>query len=435
MAPVYFWPLMVAGYSTLLYVLVRRSESPKQSCLYTFIFFLGYFLTGFYWISGSLFIDFETWWWALPFSFVGIPLLLSLFPAITVGIASLTPRFKILAFMAALIIADILRAFVLTGFPWNMPIHGFVQLDLVMALLPILGFYGLNTLVILLLCIPAVILLKYSKNFYKIILLGCLLIFCFTISFAETLKPSLNHVPSNIIMVQANIPQDEKWDRDFIERNLNRYIAMSEAEIKEQNTPITIIWPETAISQAMLSYPHLQKTFYDFLARLPNGSHLITGYLYVTRDGHFNALAVLNTDGDVLDVYNKHHLVPFGEYMPLGLDTLTGVSNFQSGEPPRDVDVDGGPFQFLPMICYEVIFSRYAKTARENGIIINITNDAWFGDTAGPYQHFDHAIFRARENNTIVLRLSGNGLSGIITPDGSVPLRTQLNEQAVITAH
>lgn len=436
MAPVYFWPLIITGYSVLLYTLVTLQREARQNALLAFVFFFGYFLTGLYWTSSSLFIDFDRWWWALPFSFAGLPFLLALFPTILVYGASYIPACTITRFILALILADFLRSFIFTGFPWNMPAHAMVNVDAVMALLPNIGFHVFNALIIFICCIPAIILIRakmHAKPLVYSALLSLFLCLLLVVNFIKPQKEVSNTAPENVIMVQANIPQHEKWDRDLKRRNLNRYIAMSRASLKKNNEPVVVIWPETAISQSMLSNPTMRAEFYSFLNSLPEGSHLITGYLYATQEGHFNALAVLNRNGDIIDLYNKHHLVPFGEYMPFGLDTLTGVSNFRSGQNPRPISLPDSEDSFLPLICYEIIFSTYSLAATKGGVIINITNDAWFGNTAGPHQHFDHAVFRAKENNAIVLRLSGNGLSGIIAPSGHIHARTILNKKAVIS--
>jgi apolipoprotein N-acyltransferase len=430
MAPVYAWPLMAIGYSILTYV-IYQSHSWKQAFTYGFVFFFGYFLSSLYWISSSLFVEIETWWWALPLSFAGLPFLLSLIPAVCLTPTAMNKKFKLPLIIIMLCVADFFRGHILTGFPWNMPAHGWVQTELMMSILPHIGFYGLNSLTIILFCLPALILTLKAKT--KIFVgvtyasLLCLLFFPFEI---KTNTQSLGSL-DNIIMVQANIPQTEKWNADYIDRNLDRYITMSEDAIISRESHI-IIWPETAISQNLLSYPDLQNQFYQFLNTLPKGSLLITGYLYQNADGFYNAMAILDTNGEIIDIYNKHHLVPFGEYMPFNLGTLTGVSGFQTGEKPRIINLPSFNFNILPQICYEIIFSRYARAVNNNALILNITNDAWFGETAGPYQHFDHAIFRARETGRPVLRLSGNGISGLISGEGLIYSATLLNEQKTV---
>ena len=430
MAPAYLWPLMIIGYSYYTYVIINIS-SFKYTVIYTFLFFLGYFLTGLYWTSSSLFIEFDKWWWALPFSFLGLPILLSCIPALIIGFTAYLKYYRFLFVLIAMIVSDIFRSFIFTGFPWNMPAYTWTGTDLIMQLLPIIGIFGLNSLTIAFMVIPAAIVLYLKK--YKVIL-TVYSILCITLMLWPNTSVNNNiSLPNNVIMVQANIPQVEKWDYSFVERNLDRYINMSLDAISHDSSVI-LIWPETAISQSLLSYPKLKQKFYNFLYNLPQDSILITGYLYSTKEGFFNAIAILDRHGDILDIYNKHHLVPFGEYMPFGLDTLTGVSNFQRGMIPKTLNTKATKLEIFPLICYEVIFPQYAKRATKNSIIVNVTNDAWFGQTAGPYQHFDNAIFRARENEIPVFRLSGNGLSAIILPNGHIYKSSLLNKRATITS-
>lgn len=434
MAPTYIWPLMLCGYSTLLYITITKASGFRQAALYGFLFFLGYFLVGLYWTSSSLFVDFDQWWWALPFSFFGLPTLLAILMAVPLGLTGFCKAYRALAVVTALIVADLARSTLFTGFPWNLPVHTWAHTEMMMRLLPLTGLYLLNALTIILFTLPAITAL-YAGQYKRYAAITLAAIYLLIGIYQMPRQENNIGLPDNVIMVQANIPQKEKWDSRYIERNLKRYIDMSSEEIEQKDRPVIIIWPETAISQTLLSYPHLQRQFYDFLESLPEKSYLVTGYLYHTDEGYFNSLAVLDKKGTIESIYNKHHLVPFGEYMPLGIDTLTGVSNFKSGPIPSTIYVEDRKLEFLPLICYEIIFPSYANKSTENSIILNITNDSWFGKTAGPYQHFDQAIFRARETGKPVLRLASNGISGIILPNGDVLQKTKINTYAIIKTH
>jgi apolipoprotein N-acyltransferase len=448
MAPVYAWPLMVAGYSALIYNISKTTDW-RQSGIYTFLFFLGYFLCGLYWISNSLLVEFDQWWWALPFSFFGLPILLSLFPTIIIcvltrssqsftkwaqrkNIRILRDNFavtsllcvKVLVILTGLILADIARALLFTGFPWNMPVHAFVNVDAVTALLPHIGFYGVNAVVIFILCAPAVLLPLSRVALIPVILLFGFL-FLFEKQPLET--PSFNN--ENIVLIQGNIAQHDKWDSEKIWDNFEHYITLSRDAIKSKS-PHIIVWPETALSQNLMTYPRAQDAFSKFLNDLPDGSILITGILTNDQNGFYNSIYVFDNAGGVIATYDKHHLVPFGEYMPFGLDTLTGFTGFQSGDAPSSTQTTS--LSFLPLICYESLFPKYSKNARSGDILMNLTNDAWFGHTAGPFQHFDHMRFRAMEAQKSAIRLSGNGISGFILPNGRILNRTRLNKIAIL---
>jgi apolipoprotein N-acyltransferase len=363
---------------------------------------------------------------------MGLPFLLSLFPTILCFLASfLLKKYRIFGFIIAIILSDITRGNLLTGFPWNLPIHGFIEIKYFMNLLPNIGFYALNSMIILLSFLPAFLWLNKSNKKALFCILLCTLITLGFIILSKPLTAIKPKIETPIIMIQANISQHEKWQPESIERNFNRYLDMTSEAIKSDRSNI-IIWPETAIAQYLLAVPQFNKRFKNFLASLPEQSILVTGFLNYAYDRHYNSLAVFDKTGEIIKMYDKHHLVPFGEYMPFGLDTITGFSNFYSGEKPVPIRIDTLDFNFLPLICYESIFQKYSYQAAKADFLINITNDSWFGNTAGPYQHFDHMILRAIETQKPALRLSGNGLSGYIHTDGNVSHKTFLNEKTSI---
>ncbi len=433
-APLYAWPLVMVGYSTLVIVLIQSPnwKSTFKSC---FLFFFGFFIVSLYWISNSLFIDLERWWWALPFSLFGLPSLLSLFPTVIVTLASFIPRYRWIVFISALILADLARGHLFTGFPWNMPAHVWAQTDMMMEILPHIGFYGLNGLTIILFSLPALFI-----GFWALIPLLSFLFFhpigqefqVNNLIFKKTDNQAIEE-PYDMTMVQMNILQNEKWNPQLMWSHFSNYIDKSAQSVSGRTKPQIIIWPETALSESFLTYDQPKQKLNGFLANLPLNSYLITGYLVNNRGMATNSLAVFNRQGRVVRQYNKHHLVPFGEYMPFGLDTITGFNNFTAGSRPSPIEINDLDFSFLPLICYEIIFPSYSKMAKNNDFIINITNDAWFGKTAGPYQHFDHARFRAIENHKPVIRLSGNGISAIISPYGHVKNMSLLNKTDIFS--
>ena len=424
MAPVYLWPFTIIGYAILTNQLLK-TQGVKQAAVQTFIFFLGFHVCGLYWVSQSLFVDFSTWWWALPFAFVGLPVACALFPTVFVSIASKSPLFKIYAIGVALGLADMARGVLFTGFPWNFPIHGFVNNGIMMSILPYIGFYVLNALIIFIAVLCALTTRSIMSSIPFIIIVIGVWCYPFNISPNDTVLP-----PKNTILIQANIAQKDKWNSDLMMGNFARHIEMSNAAILN-NEPQTIIWPETAISQNLISYPQANEMLAQFLNALPKDSVLITGFLNSHNGDYFNSLVVFNTDGEIIARYDKHHLVPFGEYMPLGLDTITGFNGFTSGEEPSVLSIDN--IRFLPLICYEIIFPKYAAQSDDSDFILNLTNDSWFGDTAGPYQHLDQARLRAIETQKSVLRLSGNGISGWIDTSGRTNKTSMLNKAFVLT--
>lgn len=459
MAPVYIWPLMAAGYTALLYCLVRANGT-GQAFAFTWVFFFGYFSASLYWISHALFVDIALWWWALPLSFIGLPVLLSLFPAVLAGLAARIRHFagpnailSAILFSIALILADIARSTLLTGFPWNLPVHAWAKTPYVTNVLPYLGLFGLNALMVVLLSVPAFAIAAWMEKRRVFAFLIILTAIASIMASRHVPPPHNQSVQNNALetiesnyrlrLIQANIPQKVKWDPAYVWRNFETYLAMTADSLDKgrADKPALIIWPETALSANFLSYPQAGAVFHDFLASLPPESILVSGLLNSdyrqTPPKHYNSIAFFDRSGNVIAKYDKHHLVPFGEYIPyqslVPIGPISGFEGFEAGTPPAPIRIGNTELpDILPLICYEIIFSSYAQSATLNGVIINITNDAWFGKTAGAYQHFDHAVLRAVENRMPVIRMSGNGISAIIHPDGSIGQSTLLNVPAVI---
>lgn len=336
-------------------------------------------------------------------------------------------KFKPALLIIGLIIADIARGHIFTGFPWNLPAHTWTHTDIMMATLPYIGFWGLNSLTIIIFCMPAF----FPKATIKLGFFCLIIALSFTPIQINRINKT-NALPNNIHMIQANIPQNQKWNPNLVWRNFSRYTQLSQNVVHNDESQI-IIWPETAISEFFINQPDSLTEFKSFLSSLPKRSILITGYLHYIDGEPYNSLAIFNRNAEIIKIYSKHHLVPFGEYMPFGFDTITGFRNFSAGPPPQPMRLNEFNLTLHPVICYEIIFSRYLSNITDNAVILNITNDAWFGNTAGPYQHFDHAIFRSVENKSYGLRLSGNGLSGVISPQGGLVNLSNLNEVATLS--
>lgn len=351
-------------------------------------------------------------------------------------------------FASALFGADYARSVLFTGFPWNLPAHIWARTPFMMDLLPLIGFFGLNLVTILLFTMAGVFFYALMQKHYKsagfAFLTGLVCVATALWHTPRTQQTPLDNLAAHyqIHMIQANIGQDIKWDPQYVWQNFETYLGMSHDAIGDNKKPAIIIWPETATSSNFLSYPQVSEKFGGFLASLPAGSLLITGFLNSdynhTPPRHYNSIVVFNTAGDILAKYDKHHLVPFGEFIPfqsfIPIGPVTGFEGFQAGLKPQHIRLDKSyAVNILPLICYEIIFPRHIEKLQGNNIIINATNDAWFGKTAGAYQHFDHALFRAAENKIPVLRLSGNGISAVIDSDGHVRHATRLNRPAKIS--
>jgi apolipoprotein N-acyltransferase len=250
--------------------------------------------------------------------------------------------------------------------------------------------------------------------------------------------------------VQPSVPQHEKWRPENQERIFRDHIALSEtnsAGARDGLNGIThVIWPEAAMPFLPLEYPLAGRAIGDML---PPGTYLIAGALRAEdivgapRRRIFNSLLVFGADGALTGLYDKIHLVPFGEYLPfqqileaIGLRQLTQLrGGFESGPAPRPLmHIQGLPVA-TPLICYEAIFSNaIVQSSERPGILLNLTNDGWFGNTTGPRQHLHQARVRAVEEGLPLLRAANNGISAVIDPYGRVLARLDLNERGVIDA-
>ena len=257
---------------------------------------------------------------------------------------------------------------------------------------------------------------------------------------------------TGVRVVQPNIPQEEKWDPQNAGVNLLKLLSYSGVNPHEPDTALTfIIWPETAITWQAIDHAGASKSIRDTLAQHPKEVFLMTGYLRHDDkdDAYYNSLAVFDRNLNIVSMFDKFHLVPFGEYIPFQklfsfIEPLATFESFRTGPGPQTLSAGAGP-SFSPLVCYEVIFPGHitAQKGQRASWIVNVTNDAWYGDSPGPRQHFAQARIRAIEEGLPLVRAANTGISGIIDPLGRVidmiPLdradsRTSLIPQALPAA-
>jgi apolipoprotein N-acyltransferase len=257
-------------------------------------------------------------------------------------------------------------------------------------------------------------------------------------------EPSASVAGVRLRLVQPNIAQKEKWQGENKERIFKTFETLTASGGLERVTHV--IWPESSLPFLMLQSPEaLQR----IAAALPDGRVLITGSLRAESGPAvngvqalrvLNSLAALDTEGKLVAVYDKRHLVPFGEYLPfqglleaIGLEQLTRLKGgFAAGTGPRTLDVPGLP-RLIPLICYEAIFPAYARPQGPRaGLLLNVTNDAWFGRSSGPYQHFHQARLRAVETGLPLVRVANTGITAIVDPYGRILRMLPLEEAGAI---
>lgn len=414
-------------------------------------FGFGYFLAGLWWIGQALLVEADSFAWALPFAVIGIPFALAFF----YGFAVVVARFlwtsdigRIAALAFAFGLAEWLRGFLFTGFPWNAIGYAVMPVPLLMQSVSVTGMVGMNALAVFVFALPA--LLAGRRHLRLGVALAVILVAAHVgfgyLRLTETIEPATQSL--DVRIVQPNVDLAEKWDASVRDRIFSTMTELS-AKAPEQGhaRPQLILWPETSVPFLFTERP-------DALAAigrmLEDGQMLVAGIVREEGDAaagsggrYYNSVVAIDDQGELTDAVDKVHLVPFGEYLPfegllqrLGIGQLVaGPMNFSAGSERHPIVVPGG-IRALPFICYEVIFSDLvAVDAASAQLIVNVTNDAWFGDTPGPYQHFRQAQIRAVENGMPLLRAANNGISAVVDAHGRILDALAINVRGAIDVH
>ena len=459
MAPLHLWPVLLVTFPVFVWLLdgcyaddgiSRRSLLAAAGTGWAFGF--GFFLAGLYWIGQAFLVEAEIFAWLMPFAVILMPAGLALFFALAAAMAGPLWRpgpARVIALAAAIAISEWLRGNILTGFPWNAPGYALTASDAMMQWASVFGVYSLNLLAVLIFAAPASAWgpglagpVSPVKRF------GFLFLMLFLLAGGGAWgKWRLQNAPVSFVdgvslrIVQPNIAQEEKWKPENRAAIFQRLMEISrKGEPGARIDGVThLLWPESALPFLLEETPGALNAI---AAMLPEGSTLITGAARAERDVDaatgltkrrdiFNSLFVLDDKARILSKYDKAHLVPFGEYLPfqktlesLGFRQLVRqLGGFAAGAGPRLTVAPNIP-PFVALICYEIIFSG---AIREPGTapqwMLNVTNDAWFGDSPGPVQHFHQARVRAVEQGLPLVRVANTGISAVTDPYGRIVAR------------
>jgi apolipoprotein N-acyltransferase len=445
-APLYLWPLAFVAFIALL--LINGGKPGWRSFFTIYAFVYGYFVAGLYWIGISFFVDAERFALLVPLPVLGLPLLLALFPAggawIAQRLAGRSEIYRILLFPVGWTLGEWLRSFVLTGFPWNLIGYIWGDWPAAMQSAAVFGSHGLGALTLF--AAAGLTLLIRPGTSRRVRIAALTLPAALIVSIAAGGLRLIQAEPETVAgvqlrLVQPSLPQTLKWRDELRQKNLQQHVDLSVAPAEK--APTHIIWPETAIPYLLDESDVLRTS----LARLaPPGGALIAGSIRRSFDAEqklavYNSLFALDEAGEIQARYDKLHLVPFGEYLPfrrwlapLGLDALAvGSVDFSDGGPASPVAIPGLPSSRV-LICYEAIFPAEIVPRGEArpGLLLNITNDAWFGYSSGPYQHFAASRFRAVEQGLPLARAANNGVSAIVDSYGRVIARLDLDEVGTV---
>lgn len=402
---------------------LRDIQRPKLGFGIGWWFGFGYFALTMNWIVEPFLIDVQLTGWMAPFALGFMAAGLALFwgAAFATAVKIMpTGAGRLVVLAVSWTVFEYLRANILTGFPWGHLSYGLVPLPL-SQMLAWFGIHGTGLLLLLICFLPAM----FAPRIWHGALLGVvILIVIGALGVWRTSGPMQMNTKNTVVrVVQPNAAQDLKWRRDMVDVFYKRQLGYTAA--KTPKRPDIVIWPETSIPYLLQdSLPILQEMG---TASGPSTS-VIAGIVRRVGDAPRNSLLFLDQVGGVNTIYDKQHLVPFGEYMPfaalidrLGLSGLTGLAGrFQAGQGPRTIAGRNVP-DFIPLICYEAIFPQYSRPQVQGAQwIVQITNDAWFGNFSGPYQHLAQARARAIESGLPFARSANTGISAMIDPYGRV---------------
>jgi apolipoprotein N-acyltransferase len=457
MAPLLLAPVLFVTFPVLVWLLDGVSESGPgrrlgvhlQAFWTGWAFGFGYFLAGLHWIGSAFLVDADVYGWLLPVAVVALPAGLAVFPGFATLLARLAwlPGFgRVLALAAAWTLMEGARATVLTGFPWNQIGQVFVVSDAFMQAAAWVGGLGLSFAAVAVAAAPATMADRRTGP----TVLAVTVLAALWAGGAWRLSGASDATVDGvrIRIVQPAIAQASKWDPANRSGIVAAYLELSDLATSPETMGIDgvthLIWPETALP---LLLEQESEVAASIAALLPPETMLLMGGLHAEpgapgRRNVYNSVFAIGSDGKSVARYDKRHLVPFGEYLPFqaeleswGLSQLTRLrGGFTAGDGEAFMAVGAGP-AFIPLICYEIIFPApplRAGTGAAAGWILNLTNDAWFGNTSGPYQHLAQARLRAVEEGLPVIRAANTGISAIIDPYGRLQGSLAIGQRGVL---
>ena len=452
---VLFWTL-----SRFLLILDTK-YSLKKALGISISFFFGYFFVSLYWICHALTVEIESFWWAIPFCLFGLPLFLSLIPSSIlpwfIGWTYKSPhkflRYLFLQFgqgddyavLRLLMLATWIGTFEFLMdefFPWAAIGNTWVSVSVISQFAAVGGVFTLSFLTVALMGIPYLWMTKTdTKGRLCYAVFGAVSLVGILLYGSLRLKTPVTWSSTKVRLVQPGIPHRIDWKMEEQIQDLNKLFNLSKQNKDYVNA---IIWPEAILTLSLDVGSYLPQQIAEFLR--DKSDYLITGAVRRTHRRAWNSIYVLNKNGVARAPYDKHHLVPFGEYVPLrlwiektfGIQNLrkitAGMLDFSKGSGQKVLDLEGLP-SFSPMICYEAIFPGQVVPYNQNpSWLLHVTEDSWFGKSVGPYQHFQISRMRAIEEGVPVVRVANTGISGVIDPYGRVVQKMKLGETGVLDA-
>ncbi|WP_313615551.1 apolipoprotein N-acyltransferase [Agrobacterium sp.] len=399
------------------------------------LFGFGYFVAGLWWLGNALLLEADEFAWALPLAILGLPAVLALFYGLATGLAHLLwseGLGRLTALAAAFGLAEWLRSFVATGFPWNAIGYGAMPIPVMMQSSHAIGLFGVSMLAVYVFAAPA--LLGTRKGAAAGIGLAVILAAAHLGYGAYRLytAPARNEDGLTVRIVQPAIDQSRKLENTDRAAIFEEHLSLTASPVAAgKKRPDIIIWPETSVPFILTQNPDALVRIADVLE---DGQVLLTGAVRSEEAApgmpprFYNSIYMIDSQGQILGAADKVHLVPFGEYVPFeniltkwGIENIVNLPGGFSAAANRSLLTLPSGQSFYPLICYEAIFpNEIANGLSGASLLLNITNDGWFGQTPGPSQHFLQARLRAVENGVGMIRAANNGISAIIDPMGQI---------------
>lgn len=398
-------------------------------------FGFGYFIAGLWWIANALLVEARDFIWFIPLAVIGLPAILAVFYGAACALARIfwSDGFgRVAALAFAFGAMELARGYVATGFPWNAIGQTIMPVPMMMQSVSIIGAEAMNCLAVLLFALPAVMVNRTWRTavagIVAIGLLGTHIGFGMWRLSTVPEELAADDVAADMVrvrIVQPSIDQSIKTGGQDPDVQFALMLDLTGLPSDDGRSPDLIVWPETAVPYILTRSPEAVSAI---AARLQPGQRLATGAVRVEGDDaeaddqrrYYNSIIVLDDEGVIIDAADKVHLVPFGEYLPfkdllsnIGLRAVAAADRGYSAAPDRTIIEPLSGFRLLPLICYEAIFARHA-TFEGNfpAAILNVSNDAWYGNTPGPYQHMHQARLRGVEQGIPLIRAANSGISG-----------------------
>ncbi|MDE3060384.1 MAG: apolipoprotein N-acyltransferase [Pseudomonadota bacterium] len=445
LAPFFYFPLLIPAFAGL-YLLVQASPSRRRAFWDGWWWGWGFYITGLYWFCIALLTDPDKFAWLIPFALFGLTGVIALYSGVACWIFARLPvrgLSGIFVFAVVWTVIEYARGHLFTGFPWNLPGYSFGFSDTSLQLASLVNVYGLTFFAVLL--GGSLAGLKERRGWLFIAAVWALFVAgmgwgAWRLHEADRVPEAERTVPGVALrLVQADISQPHKWDPKLQMHGLREHIRLTQSAGLDNVTHV--VWPETATPYIL----SVREPLTHILGNsIPPGEILITGALRAEGTSEnwqvWNSLVALSHEGGIVGSYDKIKLVPFGEFLPFrnllpkAWLTPVGDKDFSSGRQGQVLEWPGLP-PLIPLICYEAIFPEMATDPSHRAqLLLNVTNDAWFGLSSGPHQHFEMARMRAVEQGIPLVRVANTGITAVVDPFGRVLASLPLGTQGVLDA-